>query len=229
MPLKLVPQRDRKLNGLLKKGDELTASRGHALYEIGDPAQSLMLVREGHVRLTLPQNGGARTERTVAVVGPWEIFGEESLVEGSRRPYAARAGEKLRIHSIDGAEAYKAIRGTRRTLPLLLKASSVDLLRARWPAPGSSGPTTAQRLADLLLELGCRFGEPDEEGVRIPHWFTHAELADLVGAHRSTVTTQLNEWIYEGLLRDESGELLIARTDCLRKESSHREEWLAEQ
>ena len=65
--------------------------------------------------------------------------------------------------------------------------------------------------------------------MRIPHWFTHAELADLVGAHRSTVTTQLNEWIYEGLLRDESGELLIARTDRLRKESSHREEWLAEQ
>lgn len=228
MPLKLVPQRDRKLNGLLKNGEEMVASRGHALYEMGDPAENLLLVREGHVRLTLPQNGG-RAERTVAVVGPWEIFGEEALVKGSRRAYAARAGEKLRIQAIDGTEAYQAIRGTSRTLPLLLKAASVDLLRARWPAPGSSGPTTAQRLADLLLELACRFGEPESKGTRIPHWFTHAELADLVGAHRSTVTTQLNEWIYEGLLRDESGELFIAKPDRLRGESSRREDWLAEQ
>lgn len=228
MPLKLVPQRDRKLNGLLKDGEEVTVSRGRPLWEMGDPAGTIMLVREGHVRLTLPRNGGSE-ERTVAVAGPWEVFGEEALVEGSLRPYSARAGEKLLCRAIDGAEAYRAIRGTRRTLPLLLKATSLDLLRARWPAPGSSGPTTGERLADLLLELACRFGKSGQQGTRIPHWFTHAELADLVGAHRSTITTQLNDWIYEGVLRDDSGELVIVRAESLRERSSRREDWLDRQ
>lgn len=228
MPLKLVPQRDRKLNGLLKDGDEVTVSRGDSLWEMGDPARTVLLVREGHVRLTLPRNGGSE-ERTVAVAGPWEVFGEEALVEGSLRPYSAWAGEKLRCRAIDGGEAYRAICGTQRTLPLLLRAASLDLLRARWPAPGSSGPTTGERLADLLLELVCRFGKSAEGGTRIPHWFTHAELADLVGAHRSTITTQLNDWIYEGVLRDESGELVVVRTDSLRERSSSREDWLDRQ
>lgn len=228
MPLKLVPQRDHKLHSLLQNADDVVAPRGRSLFEMGEPARALFLVREGHVRLTLPQ-GDRSGERTVAVAGPWEIFGEEALVSGSLRSYGARAGERVRIQAVDGEEAYRAIRTTGHILPLLLKAASTDLLRARWPAPGASGPTTAQRLADLLLELVCRFGQQDgdcEEEVRIPHWFTHAELADLVGAHRSTVTTQLNEWIYEGLLQEASGELVVARRNGLRERSSRREDWL---
>lgn len=225
MPLKIVPQRDRKLNGLLKDGEELVVSRGQIVYECGAPASKLFLVRRGHVRLTLPVNGRDR-ERTAAVAGPWELFGEESLVEESRRPYSARAGEKAHLLAVEGCEAFRSLRSTRRTLPLLLQAASVDLLRARWPAPGGAGPTTSERLADLLLEFGERFGQEENGGIRIPHWFTHEELADLVGAHRSTVTTLLNDWIYDDLLHEGSNEIVISRPDTLKDRSSGRESWV---
>ena len=225
MPHKIVPQRDRKLNRLLKEGEELVLSRGGALYEAGSPAERLYMVRTGHVRLTLPSDDGGR-ERTAAVAGPWEIFGEEALVDGSRRAYGARAGEPARVSAVSGGDALRSIRGRGRTLPLFLRAAAVDLLRARWSSPGGSGPSTAERLADLLLELAGRFGKAESATIRIPHWFTHAELADLVGAHRSTVTTQLNDWIYEGLLQDGSNEVVIARPEALDRRSSGREEWL---
>lgn len=225
MPLKIVPQRDRKLNGLLDDGEELTVSRGETVYECGTPARRLYLVRDGHVRLTLPPDQRGR-ERTTAVAGPWELFGVEAMVEESRRPYGARAGEKASLVAVEGAEAFRSLRGTRRTLPRLLQAASVDLMRARWPSPGGSGPTTSQRLADLLLEFADRFGAEEDDGIRIPHWFTHEELADLVGAHRSTVTTQLNDWIYEGLLQEGSNEIVLRRPEALDERSSGRERWV---
>ena len=42
-------------------------------------------------------------------------------------------------------------------------------------------------------------------------------LADLSGCHRSTVTTLLNEWIYEGFLRQVDGELRILKAESLPK------------
>ncbi len=228
MPLKIVPQRDRELERLLQEGECVTLSRGGRLYPAGDEARRLFAVRSGHIRLTLPPDDRGR-ERTVAIAGPGEMFGEESLADGSRRPYGALAGERVRLRDVEGEAALQALRRSPQTLPLLLDAGSIDLLRARWPAPGGSGPTTPERLADLLLELAGRFGqEGRDDGVRIPHWFTHEELADLVGAHRSTVTTQLNEWIYEGLLQEGSGELVIRDLGSLDGRSSGREGWVVD-
>lgn len=222
MPLKIVPQRDRELNQLLEDGEEILVGRGGSLYESGERAEDLFLVREGHIRLTLPPDPDGR-ERTTAVAGPWELFGEEALVDRARRRYGARAGEDARLASIDGERAFRALQEMPRTLPLLLDAASVDLLRARWPSPGGSGPSTSQRLADLLLEFAQRFGKKEDAGIRIPHWFTHQELADLVGAHRSTVTSQLNDWLYEGLLKEGSNEVVITQWNALEQRSSGRE------
>ena len=59
---------------------------------------------------------------------------------------------------------------------------------------GMAGPSlAAARIGPE--EVVDRLGEPDGKGMRLPHWFTHRELADLAVAHRSTVTTCLNDWI----------------------------------
>lgn len=226
MPLRLVPQRDRKLNRIFADGDATSLSRGCVLFEVGEPADRLWLVREGHVRLVLPC-GGNGEGRTVAVAGPSELFGVEALVPETRRPYTVVAGEPTLLSGAAGGTALRGVRGTVHTLPRLLAAAEDDLLRARWSPPGAGGPSTAQRLADLLLELAARFGEENGKGVRIPHWFTHGVLGDLAGAHRSTVTTVLNDWIYEGVLEEGSEALVIARTTELEARSSGREGWMS--
>ncbi len=40
------------------------------------------------------------------------------------------------------------------------------------------------RLAKTLLNLGSRFGEPVEQGLKVPHDLTQEELAQLVGSSR---------------------------------------------
>jgi hypothetical protein len=40
-------------------------------------------------------------------------------------------------------------------------------------------------------------------------------LADLAGCHRSTVTTNLNDWIYDGVLTQKDGRIWILRPESL--------------
>ncbi len=71
-------------------------------------------------------------------------------------------------------------------------------------------------LAALLLHLAQRLGQSNcPEGPRIPIRLSHKALADLTGCHRSTVTTQLNEWMYEGVLTQTEGLLCLVREDVL--------------
>jgi len=60
----------------------------------------------------------------------------------------------------------------------------------------------------VLLDLGERCGEPENRGVHLTQKLTHQVLADLAGAHRATVTTLLNDWLYDGILS-------TARDGCL--------------
>ena len=90
---------------------------------------------------------------------------------------------------------FKALRGSPKTLGTLLSSYDRDLAVARRIA-GSSGSSSKARIADILLDLADRLGDDDGRRIRLDHWFTHQELADLAGAHRSTVTTALNDWIY---------------------------------
>ena len=57
MPLQVIPRRDRKLNSLIKAATPEVYRKGGIIYQQGDPAGLVLLVREGHVRLTLPKTG----------------------------------------------------------------------------------------------------------------------------------------------------------------------------
>lgn len=232
MPFHLVPQRDRKLNRLVQEGPVRAYARGEEIYGAGADADALYLVRRGHVALRLPP-GAPDGGRIVAVAGPRELFGTEALEASATRLLGARAGEETEVVVLPGSRTLRAIRTTTHTLPLLVRAAGRDLARARWSGPGAAGPSTSARLADLLLELSRRMGRPSEAAgkgtrtIRIPHWFTHQELADLVGGHRSTVTTLLNDWIYEGVLEDDDHALVVLRPGALEARGSGREGWIS--
>lgn len=222
MPLRVVPRRDRKLYRLVKAGEEVVLRRGEALLEAGAQAREAYLVRSGHIRLTvrIPRGvgrGRKGTERTVAVRGPWELFGEEALVKGATLRYGAVAGEASRVTVLDGQKVLAALKTAPKTMSNFLQAQEEVLFRARARRPGFYASSAEQRLADVLLDLSNRLGVEHGRGVRIPHWFTHQELADLAGAHRSTVTTLLNDWIYDRTLKTDGKEILVVRPAALRK------------
>lgn len=211
MPFHLEPARDRTLHRLLKHAETVSLPKGRTLYTPGDDAQVVWLVREGFMRLVLPGMEKGRGVRTVALALPWEVFGDEALTEGHRR-YGAVAGARCVLHPLPAGKVLRGLKTAKSSLDAYLEGVERELHRLRHAQGGSQGPTAAQRLAEVLLDLGRRCGEPAGRGVRLSERLTHQVLADLAGAHRATVTTLLNDWIYDGILgSDATGRLVLAR------------------
>ena len=210
MPLRIEPVRDRKLYRLIKAAPERATRKGELIFGHGDNAAVVYLVGSGHVSLKL--GGASDAARTVAVAGPYELFGEEGMVPGSLRPYAAVAGERSTVIPLDGATVRGILRSSQHTLTAYLEVKERDLDVLRRAATGSPGASARERLAGVILDLVERLGEPEGDVLRLPHWFTHKELADLAGAHRSTVTTSLNDWIWRGVLDTRGRSLVVSKT-----------------
>ena len=199
MPFRLSPPRDRKLFRLVKKAETVQLVKGRFLYSPGDPAREVFLVRRGFMRLVLPGMERGRPERTVAVALPWELFGDEAFKEGHRR-YGAIAGSTCSVHPLPKSGVLTGFKTAKRSLHAYLEGVERELHRLRHAQGGSRGPNAAQRLAEVLLDMGDRCGEPAGRGIHLSQRLTHQILADLAGAHRATVTTLLNDWLYDGVL-----------------------------
>ncbi len=220
MPLRVEPVRDRKLFRLIKAAPERTARKNEVIFLEGEPADGVYFVRRGHVCLKL--GGASDAARTVAIAGAHELFGEEGMVPGAMRPYTAVAGERCAVVQLDGPTLRGVLRSSEHTLTTYLEVKERDLERIRRAATGSPGASAIERIAGVVLDLVDRLGEPDGRGMRLPHWFTHRELADLAGAHRSTVTTCLNDWIWRGVLETKGRALVVppAGMEALRNAGS---------
>lgn len=199
MPFRLIPARDRKLNRLVKGADPVHLIKGRSLYDAGDVARDVYLVQSGFIRLVLPGMESGHRERTVGVALPLEMFGDEALTEGRRR-YSAVAGATCVVLPLPKGAVLAGLKTARSSLDAYLEGQEKELYRLRHAQGGSHGPTAAQRLAEVLLDMGSRAGEPAGRGIRISERLTHQILADLAGAHRATVTTLLNDWLYDGIL-----------------------------
>ena len=199
MPFRLEPARDRKLFRLVKKAQPAKLVKGRSLYAPGDAAREVFLVRTGFVRLVLPGLARGRAERTVGLALPWEIFGDEAFTEGYRR-YGAIAGSTCIVYPLPKGGVLTGLKTAKSSLDAYLEGVERELLRLRHAQGGSRGPDASQRLAEVLLDVGERCGEPEGRGIHLTQKLTHQVLADLAGSHRATVTTLLNDWLYDGIL-----------------------------
>lgn len=199
MPFRLVPPRDRKLFRLVKQAETVRLVKGRPLYGPGDEAKDVYLVRRGYMRLVLPGMEKGQRERTVAVAMPWELFGDEAFTEGRRR-YGAIAGSSCEVQPLPQRAVLSGLKTAKLSLHAYLEGQEQELYRLRHAQGSSHGPSVAQRLAEVLLDLGVRAGERDGRSIELTERLTHQVLADLAGAHRATVTTLLNDWIYDDIL-----------------------------
>lgn len=224
MPLRLQPPRDRKLYRLVKDAEHRTLSKGTVLYGPGDRGGEVFLVRDGYVRLTLPGLARGSSERTVSVALPWELCGEEALT-GRERRYGARAGTRCTVQALPSRRVLQALKTARKSLAAYLDGVERELHRLRHAQGGSKGPSAAQRLAEVLLDLADRCGVREGRKIILSQRLTHQVLADLSGSHRATVTTLLNDWLYDDVLAtDDDGCLVLSRpSELLARAGYHPE------
>jgi CRP-like cAMP-binding protein len=88
-------------------GQELSAAPGEAVVEEGDATRSFFLVREGELEVRKKVSGGK--ERTLARLGPRDLFGFMAFVDGKPRSASVFAATPAQLAKVDPDALDKAI------------------------------------------------------------------------------------------------------------------------
>lgn len=182
-------------------------AKDEAVFNIGDKADSVHLVVEGHlaVRVSTPDGDLA----TLNIVGPGAWFGELSLLRGqapSTRSATVLALDPAKTLVL-GQSAFHALCETHpriERLVIALMATRVrdlgsDLLEARYVGLEGRVYSCLHRLADTYGTDGSRSVIP----------LTQEHLAGLVGAARPRVNEVLQRLAAEGIVELGRGKVVI--------------------
>lgn len=177
------------------------------IFDQGDTTRVVYLVKRGRVRIVRLTPDGK--EVTVAVLGPGDLFGEETLFEAQPRTTVATCMEESLLCTARADDLF-ALLSRNPTLALnvakilndrLLDASATmeDLAYARVP----------DRIVHLFQRLATEHGEPADDGIRVGVKLTHADIASLVGSTRETVSLEMANLVRAGRLRNDGKHVVV--------------------
>lgn len=192
-------------NLTISQVDELRAAgsvrnyrKNEGIYELGQPASALFLVLRGRARLRDRDWEGR--DITVSFAAEGEVFGLEALAELPRRALSASAAESSEFLIIEG-DALRDLLSRDPSLGRhLLRHAAAVMTHMDERIKMLAFLDVPSRLAGTILWLADRYGVTTEHGVEVPYWFTHQEMADIIGSTRETVTTVLAEFKRAGLV-----------------------------
>lgn len=188
---------------------------GEVIYRPGDPANRVHILRSGRVRLLRkpPQEGTTVPEpgSLIALLRSGELFGDLLRPAGAIMEELAVAVGDTEVWTLDGSDLTSLIEA-RPTLAIELMQALNErarLLRKRVNA--LTFKEVPARLAEAILQLADTHGEYCPHGAELDlRGVTQQDLADLVGASRSFVSTLVNEMKRDGMLSN------VGRTMCIR-------------
>jgi CRP/FNR family transcriptional regulator len=192
--------------------------KNESVYELGQPTNALYLVLRGRARLRDKDRDGRDIAVTFAAEG--EAFGLEALAGLPQRTLSASAAEASEILSIE-ADALREllIRDgalTRHLLRRMTEQVAEVMTHMEERTKMLAFLDVPTRLAGTILWLADRYGVAGDRGVEVPYWFTHQEMADIIGSTRETVTTVLAEFKREGLVDSRNHHFMVLDRDALK-------------
>ncbi|MEL4503623.1 Crp/Fnr family transcriptional regulator [Luteococcus sp. H138] len=187
----------------------LTLARGEMLFRSGDTATGLYVLASGKVKLTKPSrqpqpavttNRKGRPivptprESLLALIGPGEMFGELSVLDGGQRSTTATAMLDCKLYHVQREPMLALVEQNHDIAQAMLHQMAHRVRVSNETISGLVLSDVPGRMAFLLLTLAERFGTASERGVEVNHDLTQAELAQMVGASRETVNKVLTDF-----------------------------------
>lgn len=193
------------LETLMERAEERRYARGEAVFDQGDPADSLYLVREGRFAVEYTRQG--RDSVLLTVLGPGDVFGEVALCEeGAHRSARVTAMEPATasaISSTDFDELRASEPSVDRFLIGILTAQVRRLTEQNFEATRLA---PEQRIRRRICALGRTYGGGSAP-VEIP--LPIDAIADLVATDRALVREVIDEEVAAGTLSLERGRIAI--------------------
>lgn len=202
-----------ELDAVLARATLRRAARGDMIRRRGDPGTGMVVIASGRVRISLVSEDGR--EVTLTVLGPGEVLGEMTLLDGGECSADATAQEDCVLLMIERAQFLRLLQSNSGLCLQLLSILFQRLRRANVALEDMALLDLPTRLGRLLLRLSGDYGLATPRGTRIEVKLSQKDLSNLAGASREKVNRQLRQWEQEGIIGKGNGRLLILRPQAL--------------
>ncbi len=187
-------------------------ARGEVIFLTGDPGVNLCIIESGQVKLTLTCQDLGR-EVALDHLGRGDVFGDLALLDGEPRSADAIAVEPTRLLLLS-RDDFRAFLTSHPAAAIdLLADMSRRLRRDAQIIQDAAFLDVPARLARVALRLA----EPGPDGALCTPPMSQADLASLVLTTRATLNKFLGMLTDQGLLRWDSGRLVVLDKDGLQR------------
>lgn len=171
----------------------------------GDPADRLWVVAEGQIKIVKHTSDGQ--ENLLEVITPGEMFGGAALLLATQPATAVAMTATLAL-SIE-RELYLQLIRQYPDIALRIIHLLADRLQAAMKMRALAVERVDVRLANILLKLCDKVGQPAEEGMRINLPLSRQDLADMTGTTIETAIRVMSRFRKDGLVHTEPGGYVI--------------------
>jgi CRP/FNR family transcriptional regulator, cyclic AMP receptor protein len=175
--------------------------RRQIIYAQGDPANSVMYIQEGAVKLCVVNETGK--EAVVAMLGPGDFVGEGCLAGQPQRMGTAMAITPTTVLVIDQNEMIRALHAEHAFSDRFISYMVSRNIRIEEDLVDQLFNSTEKRLARLLLLL-ARYGKQDQPQRVLPK-MSQEILAGMIGTSRSRVNLFMNKFKKLGFIKYNGG------------------------
>jgi CRP/FNR family transcriptional regulator, cyclic AMP receptor protein len=200
------------VEALMKAGHTRRYPKGAPLFERGDPADSLLLIMSGRVKIRNITTDGR--EVVLNFLGSGDIIGEIASLDCGVRTASAKAHQDTQIFQLYRRDLLPAL--TQHPAALL---EIVQLLCERLRMISGLVEDNLRdmrgRFAAGILRLAPRHGRRTPRGIEIDLAVNQRDLGNYVGLARENVNRQINRLVSDGVILISDGVLIIVNESAL--------------
>jgi CRP/FNR family cyclic AMP-dependent transcriptional regulator len=170
--------------------------RNESIFSQGDPAESVMYIQKGGVKLAVINESGK--EAVVAMFGPTDFFGEGCMAGQSIRMGTATAVTPTTVLVIQKKEMLRVLHAEQELSDRFIAYMLAHNIRVEEDLIDQLFNSSEKRLARTLLLL-ARYGTQEQPEGLLPN-VSQETLAEMVGTTRSRVNFFMNKFRKLGFL-----------------------------
>jgi CRP/FNR family cyclic AMP-dependent transcriptional regulator len=187
---------------------------GTRVFHEGDRSDACYIVSSGSFRVTREHSDGRAI--TLATLGPGEVFGELAMLDHDVRSASAEALDDAELLALPASEV-RALLARHPEISVKLVAALVQRLRAaNERLSRQSFQTVPSRVAGVLLQLAEEESPGAGERGRVTIRMNQADLAQLAGTSRESVSRFLADLERAGIVKPGRGRVTVLEPSKLR-------------
>ncbi len=204
--------------GVEKQLVQRTFEKDEYLFFEGDPAEWLVFVAQGRIKMIKHSESGRET--ILATFGPGQIVGEVGVLVGDAYPATAQALEPAVTLSLRRDEYVELVRTHPDLAWALIEELGRRLQRAHETIRSMAVEKVERRVARVLLRMANTAGErlegSAERGeppgaVRITIPLSRQDIADMAGTVIETAIRTLSKFHRQGLIETREGYIILLK------------------